>query len=235
MAETKTTTTRGRKPKAKTEVVETTIDTNAESSNLQLELDSAKKENEALAQMIKAMQEQMSKLQEQISNQPQSNGQVIINQNDNLTRTVDVISMIGNTYNMSTQPYGGGKVYTFNKFGERKSIRFADMQDILVNQLDQFEKGYALLTNKKDYEDLGIGYVYDEVLSKEKVERLVLLKDSDAIDTILGLDEEYQEKLVGVIAQNIVNGYSYDYNKIKELEDNGIEINTIVELLSASK
>lgn len=230
MAEQKTVATKGRKPSTKTTTEEPIVVNN----DLQTELDKTKKEKDDLANMLKLMQEQMAQMQEQINNKNNNNGNVIINQNDNLTRTVEVISLIGNTYNLCTQPLGQGKVYTFEKFGEKKSIRFSDMQDILTLVTPQFEEGFAVLTNKKDYDDLGIGYIYDNVMSKDKLEKLILLKDEDSVDIILELNEDMQDKVVELIARNISNGVSYDYNKIKQLEDEGFEINELVALLNAS-
>ena len=41
--------------------------------------------------------------------------------------------------------------------------------------------------------------------------------------------EEIQEKIVDLIAQNLANGVSYDYNKIKELKDEGFDVEAIAE------
>lgn len=234
MAENKTNTSnRGRKPKTNTQPKAETKD--FEEKDLVEKLDKANKEKNEMAEMLKQMQEQMKLMQQQINSQNNNASQVVITQNDNITRTVDVISMIGNTYNLCTQPYGKGKVYTFNKFGEKKSIRFSDMQDILTLRLEQFEKGYAILTNKKDYDDLGIGYIYNEVMDKEKMEKLINLSSDESIDTILSMDKDMQEKVISVIARKIADGKSYDYNKIKMLEDEGFEINNLVEILKASE
>lgn len=220
MAEQKTTTTRGRKKN--TEVV---VEQNTE-------LEQAKLENKQMADMLKQMQEQMAMLQAQINSQ--NNGQVIIKQNDDLTRTVKVISLLPWTYNISTRRLGKGKVYSFNKFGDSQNIKFSDMQDILTIAEEQFRKGYAILSSKKDYDDLGIGDIYNEVMTKEKIEELVALQNMNSVNTILEMEEDMQEVVVSTIAEKIASGISYDYNKIKILEDNGLQINERVELISAS-
>lgn len=234
MAEKKTTSSKKRATKAEEVPIEVSVTEEAPvvTNN---ELEQVKNENEALTAMLKQMQEQIAELQKQQSNKKEESSQVVIKQNGDLTRTIKVVSMIPNVYNLSTQPYGKGKLYQFMKFGDSHMIKFNDMQDILALYLEQFEKGYAVLTSKADYEDLGIGYIYDEVLSKEKVEELITLKRDDAIDTILNMDEDMAEKIIGVIANKIVDGYQYDYNKIKKLEDEGFQINELVELLEASR
>lgn len=199
------------------------------------ELEQVKKEKDELAKMLKKMQAQMESLQNQFNAQNSDNNNIVVTQSDNITRTVKVISLVPNTYNLTTQPNGRGKLYTFNKFGDSLNIRFTDMQDILNIYGQQFESGMAILTNKKDYDDLAIGYLWDSVISKDKLDRLLELKDEESIDAILNMDKDTQERIARIIAQKIFDGVNYNYNVIRVLEDNGIEINSIVEMLKAGE
>lgn len=199
------------------------------------ELEQVKKEKDELAKMLKKMQAQMESLQNQFDAQNSDNNNIVVTQSDNITRTVKVISLVPNTYNLTTQPNGRGKLYTFNKFGDSLNIRFTDMQDILNIYGQQFESGMAILTNKKDYDDLAIGYLWDSVISKDKLDRLLELKDEESIDAILNMDKDTQERIARIIAQKIFDGVNYNYNVIRDLEDNGIEINSIVEMLKAGE
>lgn len=226
MSEEKTTTTKGRKKNVVAENESVIV------QNDELEIEKAK--NAQMADMLKQLQEQMALMQMQLNNQ--NSGQVVIQQNDNMTRTVKVISCISNRYDLPTQPRGiGGKTYTFYKFGDVQNIRFTDMIEIVSRYTEQFEKGYAILTNKKDYDDLGIGYIWDTVLSLDRLNSIINLETEDAIDTILSMDEDMQDKIAHTIASRISDGYSYDYNMIKELEEEGFNINEIVEMLKAEK
>lgn len=233
MAEKKTTTTRKRTTKV--DEVKNNIESEVSiDKDVEEKLKKAEADNATLTEMLSQMQKQIEELQKKSENKIEN--QVVIKQNSDLTRSVKVISLLPNVYNLNTQPYGkGGKTYTFNGFGESHMIKFNDMQDILGLYLPQFEKGYAVLTNKQDYEDLGVGYIFDEVLNQEKVEKLVKLENDSAVNTIIGMEEDMQEKIIGVIANNIANGVSYDYNKIKKLEDEGLQINELVELIEAGK
>lgn len=199
------------------------------------ELEQVKKEKDELAKMLKKMQAQMESLQNQFNAQNSDNNNIVVTQSDNITRTVKVISLVPNTYNLTTQPNGRGKLYTFNKFGDSLNIRFTDMQDILNIYGQQFESGMAILTNKKDYDDLAIGYLWDSVISKDKLDRLLELKDEESIDAILNMDKDTQERIARIIAQKIFDGVNYNYNVIRDLEDNGIRINSIVEMLKAGE
>lgn len=184
--------------------------------------------------LIKQMQKQIEQLQSQLT-EAQSQPNVVVQSNSDITRTVKVVSMLPHTYVLSVKsnPKEKGRTYVFDKFGESKNIRFSDMVEIVNNYNSQFEKGYAILTSKKDYEDLGIGYVYDEVMNKEAVERLVSLVDDNAVDTILNMDKDTAERFVALIARKMSEGYNYDFNKIKELEKNGYDIDEMSNLISA--
>lgn len=191
---------------------------------------------EELMKTIQSLQSEISSLkqekEENSNNNNNTQSPIIIRQNEDTTRLVKVTSLLNNTFNLSTQRKGKGRTVTFNKFGESKNIKFTDMQNILENHLKDFEKGYAVLSSKKDYEDLQIEYIYNEVLNFEKMKDIICLKNDNSVNIILNMDEDMQDNMINLIADNIVNhNYSYDYNKIKQLEDNGFEINEVVEML----
>lgn len=194
------------------------------------EKEELKAKNDEMAEMLKQMQEQMKIMQAQIST-PQSMPNIVLEQNKDITRTVKVTSLVGNILTLSTMKNGNkaGKTYRFDKYGETQNILFTDMQAILVYHKRQFENGLVILSEDKDYNDLGIGYICNSAILKDKVDEIVMLKDDNAIDTIFDMNEEMQEKIVDLIAQNLANGVSYDYNKIKELKDEGFDVEAIAD------
>lgn len=231
MAEQKTTTAakKGRPAtKAKAETKAEVTENNYESKTARLE--------RMLAEANKAMQEMQAKMLEMQSQMNSSTPNVVVQSDSNLTRTVKVISMLASTYVLRTNadPRERGRSYVFEKFGDVQNIRFTDMVDIVNNYTSQFEKGWAILTSKKDYEDLGIGDFYNNILTKEQIEDLICLSNDESVDIILDMDKETQEKIAELIAEKMNSGYAYDLNRIRELRDEGLEIEEIAELLSAS-
>lgn len=206
MAEEKKTTTRGRKPKTEEVVVE---------KDIEKELEEAKAEKDAMANLLKQMQEQMALLQAQI-NQPQ----VVIQQqtNDSLSRNVKVISMLNNNYTLSTLPNCKGTVVRFTHYGEIKMIKFTDLQSMIQLYTHQFEQGMVVLGSKKDYDDLGLGYVYDEIINKEKMDKVILLEDDSDVDIILGMSDTMLENVLRIISEKYVDGYAYDLNRLRVLQ-----------------
>lgn len=233
MAEQKTTTAakKGRpatKTKAETKPKTEVMENDNESETARLE--------KMLAEANKAMQEMQAKMLEMQRQMNGSTPNVVVQSDSNLTRTVKVISMLASTYVLRTNadPRERGRSYVFEKFGDVQNIRFTDMVDIVNNYTSQFEKGWAILTSKKDYDDLGIGDFYNNILTKEQIENLICLSNDESVDIILDMDKETQEKIAELIAEKMNSGYAYDLNRIRELRDEGLEIEEIAELLSAS-
>lgn len=233
MAEQKTTTAskKGRpatKTKAETKPKTEVMENDNESETARLE--------KMLAEANKAMQEMQAKMLEMQSQMNSSTPNVVVQSDSNLTRTVKVISMLASTYVLRTNadPRERGRSYVFEKFGDVQNIRFTDMVDIVNTYTSQFERGWAILTSKKDYEDLGIGDFYNNILTKEQIENLICLSNDESVDIILDMDKETQEKIAELIAEKMNSGYAYDLNRIRELRDEGLEIEEIAELLSAS-
>lgn len=194
------------------------------------EKEALKEQNKKMEEMLAQMQSQMSKMQSQIA-QPQAMPNIVLEQNKDITRTVKVTSLVDNVLTLSTTKNGMKPCHTtkFDKYGQTKSILFTQMQQILSYHTSQFEVGKVILSSKQDYNDLGIGYIYDSVALKDKIDEIVQLKDDSAIDAIFDMNEDMQEKIVDMIARKIVSGFSYDYNKIKQLKDEGYDVEAIAE------
>ena len=193
------------------------------------EKEELKAKNDEMAKMLKQMQEQMKTMQMQMSMQQSPN--IVLEQNKDITRTVKVTSLVGNILTLSTMKNGNkaGRTYKFEKYGHTQNILFSDMQAILIYHSKQFENGLVILSAEKDYDDLGIGFMCGTTVLKDKIDEIVMLKDDNAIETIFDMNDEMIEKVVDLIARNLANGMSYDYNKIKQLKDEGYDVEAIAE------
>lgn len=208
------------RPKKAEEPIETkeikkTVAKNETVENKDKDID-LKEQNSQLLDLINSMKKEIDNLKSQQAVQPQ----VIVQQsaNGDLTRTVKVTSLIAGSYILSTQPNGRGAVFRFEKYGDTKNIKFIEMQSVLQIYGKQFEEGFAVLENKKDYDDLGIGYVYDNVLSKKEFDELLKLKKEEDVDKILNFSDDMLDNVLRIIAKNIINNVNYDMNIINKLQ-----------------
>lgn len=176
--------------------------------------------NEAMLKMMQEMQEKMMAMEAELKEAKAEGTKevVAIQSTVNPNRVIKVMSMLNNTYNLGTKKFGAGKVFTFEKYGEVKSIKFRDMLDVISIYEKQFEQGMAILLNKQDYVDLGLEHIYDDVLTMGQLEDIVELTKHEHIDIILGLSDVMFESVLSIIARKVVDGHSYDFNMIEKLK-----------------
>ena len=179
------------------------------------------------------MQEMMEMLQAQISSNQSQPVNVQISQNQDSYRSIRVTSLVPYMINLKTQTSGkkdGNRIYTFTKYGESKAIPFLDLQKIVSIQESFFEDGRVILQNKEDYDSLLIGSVYGNIIAKEKIDAISELKSNEDIDIILSFSGEMQEAIARLVADKMNSGFAYDFNKIKSLRENGLNIEEMAEM-----
>lgn len=190
-------------------------------------------EKEELKAQLKQMQEMMATLQSQMNSTQAQPVSVQINQNQDSYRSIRVTSLVPYMINLKTQSTGkkdGNRIYAFTKYGESKAIPFLDLQKIVSIQESFFEDGRVILQNKEDYDSLLIGNVYGNIITKEKIDAISELTSKEDIDIILSLSGEMKEAVARLIAEKMNNGFAYDFNKIRLLRENGLNIEEIAEM-----
>lgn len=190
-------------------------------------------EKEELKAQLKQMQEVMEMLQAQMSSNQSQPVNVQISQNQDSYRSIRVTSLVPYMINLKTQTSGkkdGNRIYTFTKYGESKAIPFLDLQKIVSIQESFFEDGRVILQNKEDYDSLLIGNVYGNIITKEKIDAISELKSNEDIDIILSFSGEMQEAIARLVADKMNSGFAYDFNKIKSLRENGLNIEEMAEM-----
>ena len=230
--ETKTTSTRGRKPKPKVE--ETVIEQND------------------MTQMMAKMQEQILALQKQLAestekvektDKEKSDLQQLVealksNENTetkNLPKKVKVISLVPNIYNLTTQENGKGKAFTFKEFGQMITMKTSELEEILSIQAyrNQAEQGYFYILDKDIVEDQDLTEAYEHISNKEAIEHVMNLDSDECVDIFCGLNKDMQESLAAKIAENMAKGARLDRNRIADISmRTDIDIEKIAEQFS---
>lgn len=230
--ETKTTSTRGRKPKPKVE--ETVIEQND------------------MAKMMAQMQEQILALQKQLAestekvektDKEKSDLQQLVealksNENTetkNLPKKVKVISLVPNIYNLTTQEDGKGKAFTFKEFGQMITMKTSELEEILSIQAyrNQAEQGYFYILDKDIVEDQDLTEAYEHISNKEAIEHVMNLDSDECVDIFCGLNKDMQESLAAQIAENMAKGARLDRNRIADISmRTDIDIEKIAEQFS---
>lgn len=222
-----TTTKRGRKPKTKVE--ETKVEVEEESTNNEVKEESTNNQDEIIKQLMAQIAEQnkkMAEMQAQIANnQPTT----IIQQNGGFnSKKIKVVNLMHNPLNISTEPNGKGRVYSFKNYGETKLIKYDDLVEIVSSYPNTMEKGCAYICDKEAVESLGLAEEYKKLYDKETMDKIMWLREESDLDLFLGMDINLQESMALEIAKLINVNERIDLNYLREIKDKtGIDIEQV--------
>ena len=219
MAETKR---RGRPPKSETtpkKVEEKKTDNNQE---------------ELIKKLMAQLEEQntkMAEMQKQIESKSQT--VVVSNNNDSIRgKKVKVINLMQNPLNIATEPNGNGRTYSFKKYGDSRLIKFDDLADIVASYPYTMEHGLAYICDKEAVKELGLEDEYAKLFDKERMDKVVKLREESDLDLFLGMDINLQESAARRIAELINANERMDYNYLRTIkEKTGIDIEAIAKEL----
>jgi len=180
------------------------------------ELEKAKVDNLAMAEMLKQMQAEMLKMKEQMDSKPN----VVVAQDRGLTgKKIKCMNLMNNPLNISTEPDGRGRVYSFSKYGEFKMIKYDDLVDIVSSYPNTTEKGLFFICNKEAVEELGLTEDYEHIYSKEVLDELIYLRRDSDTDLFLCMSKEMQSTTATRIAELFNANETMDFNRIKKIKD----------------
>lgn len=191
-------------------------------------------QEELIKKLMAQLEEQnakMAEMQKQIDNKSQT---VVVNADNNAIRgkKVKVVNLMQNPLNLSTEPNGMGRIFTFNKYGDSKLIKFDDLADIVASYPYTMEHGLAYICDKEVVEELGLADDYAKLFDKERMDKVVKLREESDLDLFLGMDINLQESAARRIAELINANERMDYNYLRTIkEKTGIDIEAIAKEL----
>ena len=184
------------------------------------------KENEELKNLIESMQAQMKEMQDKISTaQP-----IVVNtvSENNGRRKVRVMSLMYNPVNVSTEPYGTGKVFEFSNFGEVRPISFDDLYDIVASYPNTMKNGMLYICDKDIVKELGMEDEYENIYDKDMIDRIKYLRTDADADLFIGMSKSMRESVARESAELMNKNEKMDLNILRKIKDNtGIDIEDI--------
>ena len=193
-------------------------------------------QDDIIKQLMAQIEEQnkkMAEMQNKIDNQPQM--PTIIQQTNNglSGKKVKVVNLMHNTLNISTEPRGMGRVYTFKEYGDSRLIKYDDLADIVAAYPKTMEGGFAYICDKEVVESLGLADDYQKLFDKETMDKIIKLRDESDLELFLGMDIKLQKSTATKIAERINANEKVDYNYINAIkEKTGIDIESIAKDLN---
>ncbi|MBQ0111625.1 MAG: hypothetical protein KBT03_00680 [Bacteroidales bacterium] len=184
-----------------------------------------------LMAQIEAQNKMMQELQAKVDAQPQAQIQSnsFIRAEENFGgKKIKVINLLNCGLNLSTEPDGQGRAYTFAKYGDSRMIKFDDLNDIVSTYPNATENGYFYITNPDVVEYFDLTEEYKHIYTKEMIDSIIKLENDTDVDLFIGMNEELQNSTKIAIANRINANERMDYNNLRRIkEECGIDIEKI--------
>lgn len=183
-----------------------------------------------VAQLMKMMQD-MQKQIESLSNKNQElekineeQSKIAIEPKKETLSTIEpneyinVMSLIDNTLNVSTQGYGQGEIYKFVEYGEIQPIIYSDLSRIISNQKTFLEKGLFVILDERVNKRHQLTK-FSELVSKEMLDSIISLEPKNVDELFKNLSDEQKDNVVEMIIRNVFkNGEeNLDYSKLRKM------------------
>lgn len=132
---------------------------------------------------------------------------------------IKVISLVDNELILTTKPYGhGGKPFTFRNQFEVKRILYSDLVDILESHPTFVENGYFYISDSNVIRKHGLDDVYKNILTKEKIERIMSGNSNDAVTLFKSANPAQQTMITEMLIKKLSeNPDSIDLNMVDKI------------------
>lgn len=130
-------------------------------------------------------------------------------------KNIKIMSMFYGTLNLATQPFGGGRIVSFDRYGQIRTVLYSTLVDIVNTNRRFAEEGYFYIMDKDAVYHLGLSEFYTDRIVPKKVLDDILTYDESNISTIVeNLTEAQKETLAQDVLNKMYNGKNLDLNKV---------------------
>jgi hypothetical protein len=144
---------------------------------------------------------------------------------------IDVVSLLNYPLNLSTGENGSGNTKKFTKFGEKKSILYSELVQILETHSNFLEAGYFYIMDPRVIRRHGLDETYSKILTKDKIEKILSSNSEESVALYKSANEKQQEFIVQLIIGKLIeNPEAVDLNIVDKISRiSKININEKVE------
>ena len=145
-------------------------------------------------------------------------------------RDVVFISLCNHILNLSTEPYGGGTIYTFTEFGEEQSIPFSDARKIVKNNKKFIKGGKCYIADDELVAVEHLTNDYKTILSKDSLLELLSADRSKFRSIFDSLTPEQKEVFKDIVVSKLTaNPDSVDMNIVQYI-NNSLDIDILEDI-----
>lgn len=155
--------------------------------------------------------------------------QVVVQSDNKHTSKIKCINLAHNPVNISTLPDGGGRMFTFNQYGQAHFIKYDDLLDIVSAYPNTMESGLIYVADKDFCEENGL-YDQGTIYTKELLDKIVYLRDDVDVDLLKGMSKPLLETTITEIVRLYHNGEYMEPNKLAVIKnDLGFDIEAMAD------
>jgi hypothetical protein len=206
---------------------------NIEKNNNEVE-DSAKEkievdeEKEKMLDIIKELKDQVESLKKEVDNNKESKKTNEYYTKNYATNKIKCINLMHNMLNVSTEPDGQGRLYSFDEYGSYRMIPFDQLADIVSSYPYTMEHGLLYICDKNVVDMLGLTDEYKNIYTKDVIDKMIYLKRQSDVDIFIGMEDNLRKSTAIEIAKLYNANEKFDYNMLREIKDKtGIDIEQI--------
>ena len=182
------------------------------------------KENKELSESISTLMKQMQELSDKINSQS-----TVANdspEDPNANKQIKVMSMFYGELNLCNSiNRSSGKIITFDKFGQIKSILYHDLVDYVNTERKFAEEGYFYILDKDAVYSLGLSPEYEKLASAEIMNNITTYSDTDVEAIVSVMPDAQRKSMCNIMADRMYHGLTYDLNKLNIIKNvTGIDI-----------
>lgn len=156
------------------------------------------------------------------------------NTSNNMDRDVVFISLCNHTLNLSTEPNGGGVIYTFTEFGEEQSIPYSEARKIIKNNKSFIKGGKCYIADDEIVKAEHLTNDYKKILSKDALLELLSTERTKFHSIFDAMTMTQKEIFRDVVIERLMKDkHSVDMNIVQYINDS-LKIN-ILESIEYSK
>ena len=192
---------------------------------------------ETLMAQLKEQNEQMEALKSQLNSSSNQTQQVVVQSGDKFgTKKFKCVNLMHNPVNIATEQNGKGRVFTFDKYGDSRMVRFDELSDIVSAYPYTMENGLIYIVDQDVVEELGLTEDYKNIYDKSTIDKIIRMREEVDVDLFLGLEENLKESTAMEIAKRINANEKVDYNFLNRIKvEGGLDILQLATDLKANQ
>lgn len=130
-------------------------------------------------------------------------------------KQIKIMSMFYGSLNLNNNSNrSAGRILTFHKFGEIKSVLYHDLVDYVNNERKFAEEGYFYILDKAAVYHLGLTNEYSHLVDGDIVNHMMDYSVNELESIVSVMTDAQKESIANIFADKLYRGEELDLNKI---------------------